>query len=52
MFYIPNLLIFSKIFKTQSDQNITKTHQTAPYYQNFAGKLAYAPEPSSICVQL
>ena len=43
------MLIFREFFKTQSDQIYTRMHQTA---QNFLRKLAYAPEPPSIYVQL
>ena len=31
------MLILGDFFKTQSDQNIHQTHQTAPYFQNFLG---------------
>ena len=52
MFYT-KMLIFKEFFKTQSDQN---RHQNAlnctKFSKNFLGKLAYAPEPPSIHVQL
>ena len=38
------MLIFWEFFKTQSDQNIHQTHQTALYFQNFLGELEYALE--------
>ena len=46
------MLIFGEFFKTQYDQKIHQNAQNAPYFQNFPGELAYAPEPPSICVQL
>ena len=46
------MLIFRDVSNTQSDQNILKTHQTAPHFQTFSRELAYAPELPSICVQL
>ena len=46
-----NMLIFREFFNTQSDQNII---QNAPncIFKIFSGKLAYAFELPSICVQL
>ena len=48
-FLYKNMLIFREFYKTQSDQNI---NQNAPNFQNFLRELAYAPETSSIYVQL
>ena len=43
------MLIFRGFFKAQSDQN---THQNALNCTKYSRELAYAPEPSTIYVQL
>ena len=38
-----NMLIFGEFLNTQSDQNIFKTHQTAPHFQNFLRGASICP---------
>ena len=37
------MLIFREFIKTQSDQNIHETHQTAPHFQNFLSEPSICP---------
>ena len=48
------MLILRNFSKHYQIKTYTKTHQTAPHFQNFLGEAnIYTPEPThSICVQL
>ena len=46
------MLIFREFLRHNLIKLYTKTHQTAPNFQNFLRQLAYALELPSICVQL
>ena len=37
------MLICREFLKTQSDQNIHQTHQTAPHFQKFLGVASICP---------
>ena len=46
------MLILRELLRDNLIKIYTRTHQTAPNFQNFLRELAYAPEHPSICVQL
>ena len=44
------MLLFREFSKTLSDQNIHQNALNCTNFQNFLGKLAYAPEPLITCI--